>query len=73
MKPALRKPLGVLVLFLGIFLFAAVAVTVVEWMGDLPVLVQAPIYLILGVIWIVPLKPWLIFMETGRWSRKNEQ
>ena len=73
MKPALRKPIGVILLLVGIFLFAALAITLVDLMGDLPVLVQAPIYLILGVVWIVPLKPWLIFMETGQWSRKDEQ
>ena len=34
--------------------------------GRLPILVQAILYLVLGIIWILPLRPLLIWMETGR-------
>ena len=37
-----------------------------SWIGALPVLVQALIYVLLGVIWIAPLKPVLRWMELGR-------
>jgi len=33
----------------------------------LPALMQAPIYLIAGIVWILPLKPLLRWMELGRW------
>ena len=36
--------------------------------GRLPVLVQVPIYLVLGTIWLLPLRRFLIWMETGRWG-----
>jgi hypothetical protein len=29
--------------------------------------VQAIFYLIAGIVWILPLKPLLRWMETGRW------
>jgi hypothetical protein len=35
--------------------------------GALPVLAQCVIYLVLGIVWITPLKPLLLWMETGRW------
>jgi hypothetical protein len=35
--------------------------------GRLPILLQTLLYLVLGVIWIAPLKPLLRWMETGRW------
>ena len=34
-----------------------------------PVLVQAVFYLVAGVIWIMPLKPLLRWMELGTWRR----
>ena len=43
---------------LAIALFAPL---IARW----PVLVQAPFYLIVGVVWIIPLKPLLQWMETG--------
>ena len=35
--------------------------------GALPILAQCLIYLVLGIVWILPLKPLLLWMETGRW------
>jgi hypothetical protein len=35
--------------------------------GALPVLVQLGIYVVLGIVWILPLKPLLRWMETGQW------
>ena len=35
--------------------------------GALPVLVQMLIYVVLGIVWITPLKPLLRWMETGNW------
>ncbi len=32
-----------------------------------PALAQAPFYLIAGIVWILPLKPLLRWMELGRW------
>jgi len=46
----------------------AVASFVPGWIGDWPALAQTPVYLLLGVIWLLPLRRFLIWMETGRWS-----
>ena len=41
-----------------------IAPLVAAWPG----LAQAPVYLVLGVIWLLPLRRFLIWMETGRWG-----
>jgi hypothetical protein len=35
--------------------------------GALPWPVQAIVYLVAGIVWILPLRPALAWMETGRW------
>lgn len=68
MKPTLRKPAGILAVIGGLAIYAALVASLAGPIGRLPVLVQAIIYLILGTIWILPLRPLLIWMETGRWT-----
>jgi hypothetical protein len=65
-KPTLRIPFGILALlaFLGVYTSAVVWAS--QWIERLPVLLQALIYLVLGVIWLLPLRRFLIWMETGR-------
>lgn len=68
MKPTLRKPAGVLGVIAGLAIYAMLVANLAGPIGRLPILAQALLYLILGVIWILPLRPLLIWMETGRWS-----
>ena len=68
MKPTLRKPAGVLGMVAGLVVYAVIIASLAGPIGRLPVLVQAVLYLVLGIIWILPLRPLLLWMETGRWS-----
>jgi len=66
MTPSWRKPFGI---FLIITIIVVWAVIVASWagpIGRLPALIQIPIYLAAGIVWILPLKPLLIWMETGK-------
>ena len=67
-KPTLRIPLGILALVVGLGLYAAGVLMVSPWIERLPVLLQAVAYLVLGVAWLLPLRRFLIWMETGRWG-----
>lgn len=67
-KPTLRIPLGVLLLVAALALYALAVVWASQWIELLPVPAQALIYLVLGVIWLLPLRRFLIWMETGRFS-----
>ena len=68
-KPTLRIPLGILAL---IFALAAYALLIAHYLADpiarLPVLAQVPVYIVLGVAWLLPLRRFMIWMETGRWG-----
>ena len=48
MKPTLRKPAGVLGIIAGLVMYAALVGSLAGLIGRLPILVQAPIYLVLG-------------------------
>jgi len=68
-KPTLRIPFGVIALVVALSLYGlAVAMFVPPLIAGWPGAAQAPVYLVLGVIWLLPLRRFLIWMETGRWS-----
>lgn len=67
--PTWRIPIGVLLLVAALGLYAiAVASFVPAVIGEWHALAQAPVYILLGVIWLLPLRRFLIWMETGRWG-----
>ena len=67
-KPTLRIPLGILALLFALALYALGVMWASQWIERLPVLAQALVYLVLGTVWLLPLKRFLIWMETGRWK-----
>ena len=67
-KPTLRIPLGILTLLAGLAVYVLAVAWASQWIERLPVLVQALVYLVLGVAWLLPLRRFLIWMETGRWG-----
>ena len=68
-KPTLRIPLGILGLLFVLAIYILAVVWASQWIERLPVLAQAVVYLILGVAWLLPLRRFLIWMETGRWVK----
>jgi hypothetical protein len=67
-KPTWRKPVGILALITALMVYAGIVAALSGPLSALPVLVQTPVYLILGVAWLLPLRRFLIWMETGRWG-----
>ncbi|MFV0644903.1 MAG: DUF2842 domain-containing protein [Sphingomonadaceae bacterium] len=67
-KPTLRIPLGILALVAALVLYTILVASASDYIGQLPVVVQTILYIVLGTIWILPLRRFLIWMETGRWS-----
>lgn len=66
-KPTLRIPLGILGLLIALAAYALAVAWASQWIGQLPTLVQALVYLVLGVAWLPPMRRFLMWMETGRW------
>ncbi len=67
-EPTLRIPLGILALLIALVVYAGAIVWASQWIGALPVWAQTVVYLVLGVAWLLPLRRFLIWMETGRWK-----
>ncbi|HZF44832.1 MAG: hypothetical protein BGO57_15360 [Sphingomonadales bacterium 63-6] len=67
-KPTLRIPFGILGLLAALAIYALFVAWASQWIGTLHVLIQTPIYIVLGTIWLLPLRRFLIWMETGRWG-----
>ncbi len=67
-EPTLRIPLGLLGLLLALMVYGGlIARYLAPVMAEWPVLAQTPVYVLLGIIWLLPLRRFLIWMETGRW------
>ena len=64
--PSWRKGAGIAAILALIVLVALLVLAVSGWVSRWPVVLQALFYLLIGVIWIAPLKPLLRWMETGR-------
>lgn len=65
-KPLLRKPLGVFFMILLLAMYAIAIVNLASPVLRLPALAQAPIWLVLGVAWVLPMLPLIRWIETGR-------
>ena len=64
-EPAPRKLAGIGLILALIALWAAFVASLAPLVGEWPVLVQAPYYLVMGVAWVIPLKPLIRWTQTG--------
>jgi predicted membrane channel-forming protein YqfA (hemolysin III family) len=64
-EPSYRKLIGIALILLLIVLWAAFVASFARIVGDWPILLQAPFYLVMGIIWIIPLKPLVRWIQTG--------
>lgn len=67
--PTWRIPFGIFSLFIGLMIYGIVIARYAPgiiggWSGG----AQATVYTTLGLIWLLPLRRFLIWMETGSWS-----
>jgi carbon starvation protein CstA len=69
MKPTWRKPAGIGLILLIILIWAVIVASAADLMAGQPWPVQAIFYVVAGIVWILPLKPLLRWMETGRWRQ----
>ncbi len=64
-RPSWRKPAGMLAILLIILIWSVIVVSASEFIGAQHIAVQTIIYLVAGIIWIAPMRPLMIWMETG--------
>ncbi len=63
MQPSIRKPVGILAIVLGLIIYGGLVAGLSTHLAMLPQWLQAVVYLILGVAWLLPLKPLLVWMN----------
>lgn len=74
--PTWRIPVGIIGLFIGLIIYGVlIAVYLADILRTWPGWAQTIIYVFLGLVWLLPLGRFLMWMETGRWSLppKDEQ
>lgn len=66
-EPTWRIPFGIVLLIVALTAYALVIARYVpELIGGWHVTFQTVVYLVLGLVWLLPLKRFLLWMETGR-------
>jgi hypothetical protein len=65
--PTWRKPAGIFAILFLILVWSVLIISASAVIGTWHWTLQAAFYLVAGIIWIAPLKPLLLWMETGRW------
>lgn len=65
-EPSWRKPAGIFLILFIIAIWAILVLLASPLIERLPFLVQALVYVAAGIVWILPLKPLLAWMETGK-------
>ena len=67
MKPTWRKPAGMGLILLIILVWAVLVASASPLVASAAWPVQALFYTVAGIVWILPLKPLLRWMELGKW------
>ena len=70
--PSGRKGVGIALILLLILVWATLVASLAPVVGKWPVLVQMPFYLVMGIAWIIPLKPLIRWSESGRFRAPRE-
>jgi len=64
--PNWRQPFGMILILALILLWSGIVVSMIDWISKLSFWLQLPIYIFAGIVWIFPVKPLLIWMNTGK-------
>ena len=67
-QPSWRKVVGIFAIIALIAIWAVLVASLAGMVGKWPILAQALFYLVAGLVWVLPLKPLLKWMETGRFG-----
>jgi membrane protein YdbS with pleckstrin-like domain len=70
-EPSWRIPAGILALVCVLFVYGGLVATyLAPLMREWPALLQLPVYLVLGIVWLwlLPVRRFLKWMETGTWG-----
>ncbi len=66
-----RRRLSLLILLVGMPLYVVLAVTILNWLDRPPIWVEVPVYLVLGILWMVPFR--FVFIGIGQADPESKQ
>lgn len=66
-KPSWRKPAGAFLIITMIAGWAVLVSSAMDLIPDPHFVLELLVYAVAGVIWIIPARAIVIWMETGRW------
>ncbi|MGQ0590385.1 MAG: DUF2842 domain-containing protein [Sphingosinicella sp.] len=72
LEPSWRQPAGIALILLLIAGWAVLVASVAPLIAGAPRWLHVIYYLVAGLAWILPLKPLLRWMETGRFRKWRE-
>ena len=72
LEPSWRQPFGILLILLLIAGWAVLVASAATLIEGAPRWIHIFYYLVAGIAWILPLKPVLSWMETGRWRAPRD-
>jgi len=72
-QPSSRTLIGIALILLLIGVWAAFVASMAQVVGGWPILIQAPFYLVMGIAWIIPLKPLVRWIQTGSFRNTTER
>jgi len=64
-QPSGRTLAGIALILLIIALWALFVAAMAPLVEDWPVILQAPYYLVMGIVWIIPLKPLVRWIQSA--------
>ena len=64
-RPSIRSLVGIGAILLLIAVWAIFVASLARTVGGWPVIVQAVYYLVMGIVWIIPLKPLVRWIQSG--------
>ena len=70
-QPSWRKPAGIFAILALIALWAVAIASFSNRIGGWPIWLQSIFYVFAGIVWILPLKPLLRWMETGSFAQSG--
>jgi hypothetical protein len=72
MNPHMRKLVGGFAMLAFVVVYALIAMALADSrpVNEAPELVRSGIYMVLGLIWVLPLMPLIVWMERGRFTRR---
>ena len=69
-EPSWRKPVGMIGLILYLIVYALLIAVLADNLAGVPRWLELIAYLVAGLVWVLPLKPLFLWMNTGRWRQK---